>query len=223
VLTAATPSQAVAICVAQFVSAAIVDAESLRGKEWPVVKSLKMVRPSLPIILLDERRTERELVLPEGISDVLSVSSMSELGEKIKQILVRNNFVTTAWNSVWCLFEWTEARKAEGKERAGTQNATIRATSQSGHLSTNKWAHNGRVCMKAKLLHDKDGLRTFAIVFDKGDEVRKQLLEFANTNRFADAHLTAIGACSEVKLGFFDRQQRPTKRSRQRTSWGPFV
>jgi hypothetical protein len=67
--------------------------------------------------------------------------------------------------------------------------------------------------MKAKLLHDKDGLRTFAIVFDKGDEVRKQLLEFANTNRFADAHLTAIGACSEVKLGFFDRQQRPTKRS----------
>jgi uncharacterized protein len=72
--------------------------------------------------------------------------------------------------------------------------------------------------MKAKLLHDKDGLRTFAIVFDKGDEVRKQLLEFANTNRFADAHLTAIGACSEVKLGFFDRQQRPTKRSRQRTS-----
>jgi DNA-binding response OmpR family regulator len=66
VLTAATPSQAIAICVAQFVAAAIVDAESLRGKEWPVVKSLKMVRPSLPIILLDERRTERELVLPEG-------------------------------------------------------------------------------------------------------------------------------------------------------------
>ena len=65
--------------------------------------------------------------------------------------------------------------------------------------------------MKAKLLHDKDGLRTFAIVFDKGDEVRKQLLEFANTNRFADAHLTAIGAFSEVKLGFFDRQQKAYK------------
>jgi uncharacterized protein len=65
--------------------------------------------------------------------------------------------------------------------------------------------------MKAKLLHDKDGLRTFAIVFNKGDEVRKQLLEFANTNRFADAHLTAIGAFSEVKLGFFDRQQKAYK------------
>jgi uncharacterized protein len=65
--------------------------------------------------------------------------------------------------------------------------------------------------MKAKLLHDKDGLRTFAIVFDKGDEVRKQLQEFANTNRFADAHMTAIGAFSEVKLGFFDRQQKAYK------------
>jgi uncharacterized protein len=65
--------------------------------------------------------------------------------------------------------------------------------------------------MKAKLLQDKDGLKTFAIVFDKNDEVRKQLLEFANTNRFADAHLTAIGAFSEVKLGFFDRQQKNYK------------
>jgi hypothetical protein len=64
VLAAATPSQAVAICVAHFVSAAIVDAESLRGKEWPVVKSLKMVRPSLPIILLDDRRT---VIVPGGI------------------------------------------------------------------------------------------------------------------------------------------------------------
>ena len=62
--------------------------------------------------------------------------------------------------------------------------------------------------MKAKLIHDKDGLKTFVIVFDKNDEVRKQLLEFANTNRFADAHLTAIGAFSEVKLGFFDRDQK---------------
>jgi uncharacterized protein len=65
--------------------------------------------------------------------------------------------------------------------------------------------------MKAKLLQDKDGLKTFAIVFDKNDEVRKQLLEFANSNRFADAHLTAIGAFSEVKLGFFDRQQKTYK------------
>lgn len=65
--------------------------------------------------------------------------------------------------------------------------------------------------MKTKLLHDKDGLKTFAIVFDKNDEVMKQLVEFANSNRFADAQLTAIGAFSELKLGFFDRQQKAYK------------
>ena len=47
--------------------------------------------------------------------------------------------------------------------------------------------------MTSKLLHDEMGLKTFAIVFDKGDEVRKGLLEFANTNRLADAQVTAIG------------------------------
>jgi predicted DNA-binding protein with PD1-like motif len=60
--------------------------------------------------------------------------------------------------------------------------------------------------VKSKLLYDSNGLKTFAIVLDKGDEVRRALLEFANTNRFADAQLTAIGAFSEVTLGFFDRQ-----------------
>jgi uncharacterized protein len=63
----------------------------------------------------------------------------------------------------------------------------------------------------AKLLHDEKGLKTYAIVFDKGDEVREALLEFANTNRFADAHLTGIGAFSEVTLGFFDPRQKRYK------------
>ena len=62
--------------------------------------------------------------------------------------------------------------------------------------------------MKAKLLHQKNGLKTFILVFDKGDEVRANLLEFANANRFADAHVTAIGAFSEVTLGFFSPQQK---------------
>lgn len=62
--------------------------------------------------------------------------------------------------------------------------------------------------MEAKLLHEQNGLRTFAIVFQKEEEVRKVLLEFARTNRFADAHLTAIGAFSEVMLGFLDRERK---------------
>ena len=66
--------------------------------------------------------------------------------------------------------------------------------------------------MKAKLIHDEMGLKTFALVFDKDDEVREGLLEFANTNRLADAQITAIGALSEVTLGYFDRQQKNYKK-----------
>ena len=62
--------------------------------------------------------------------------------------------------------------------------------------------------MKSKLLHHEAGLKTFALVFDKGDEIREGRLEFAHTNRFADAHLNGIGALSEVTLGFFDPRQK---------------
>jgi DNA-binding NtrC family response regulator len=87
VLTAATPDQGVAMCVAQFVAAVIVDAESVRGKEWPVVKSLKLVRPSLPIILLDERSGGRNLERPEGVDELVSVASLEKLPEAINQLL----------------------------------------------------------------------------------------------------------------------------------------
>lgn len=65
--------------------------------------------------------------------------------------------------------------------------------------------------MRSKLLQDVRGARTFAIVFDKDDDVREKLLEFADANRFEDAHLSAIGAFSEVKLGFFDRREKTYK------------
>lgn len=65
--------------------------------------------------------------------------------------------------------------------------------------------------MKAKLLHNENGLKTFAVVFDKNEDVQQSLLEFANSNRFADAYLTAIGAFSEVTLGFFDRREKTYK------------
>jgi predicted DNA-binding protein with PD1-like motif len=66
--------------------------------------------------------------------------------------------------------------------------------------------------MKSKLLHDDKGLKTYAIVFHKNDDVRQGLLELANTNRFADAHLTGIGAFSEVTLGFFDPSRKDYKK-----------
>lgn len=65
--------------------------------------------------------------------------------------------------------------------------------------------------MQAKLLHEERGLKTFALVFDKGDQVKNLLLDFAANNRFFDAQLTAIGAFSEVVLGYFDPHSKSYK------------
>ena len=89
ILTASTSDQAVAICVAQVVAAAVVDAESIRGQEWSVLKSLKGVKPSLPIILLEERKSERHLLLPEGVDATASLQSPTELYEVITAALDR--------------------------------------------------------------------------------------------------------------------------------------
>jgi hypothetical protein len=61
--------------------------------------------------------------------------------------------------------------------------------------------------MKSKLL-DATGQKTFALVFDKGDEVVAGLTDFAKAERVTAAHLTAIGAFSEVTLGYFDRARK---------------
>ena len=65
--------------------------------------------------------------------------------------------------------------------------------------------------MKSKLL-DATGQKTFALVFDKGDEVVAELTAFAKAERFGAAHFTAIGAFSEVTLGYFDRGRKDYKR-----------
>jgi predicted DNA-binding protein with PD1-like motif len=62
--------------------------------------------------------------------------------------------------------------------------------------------------MKSKLLHDKDGLKTFALVFDKDDEVKKSLSRFATENGLRGAYIAGIGAFSEATLGFFDRKKK---------------
>ena len=58
--------------------------------------------------------------------------------------------------------------------------------------------------MRAKVLHEHDGLRTFAVVMDTGDEVVSRLEEFVRENSIDAAQFTAIGAFSDVTLGYFD-------------------
>ena len=58
--------------------------------------------------------------------------------------------------------------------------------------------------MRSKLIHERDGQKTFALIFDTDDEVMARLTEFAKANRLGAAHLTAIGAFRDVTLGYFD-------------------
>lgn len=62
--------------------------------------------------------------------------------------------------------------------------------------------------MRATKIEEHDGRRTFAIVFDVGDEVSSGLLAFAREHALQGAYFTAIGALREVTLGFWSPQTR---------------
>jgi uncharacterized protein len=65
--------------------------------------------------------------------------------------------------------------------------------------------------VKSKLIHDGDE-KTFAIVFDTGDEVVANLLAFAKEQKLAASHFAGIGACEHVTLGFFELGSRDYKK-----------
>lgn len=52
------------------------------------------------------------------------------------------------------------------------------------------------------------GERTFAVVFDTGDEVTEGLLAVAREHRLDGAHFTAIGAFQDVTLGYWDWKRK---------------
>jgi uncharacterized protein len=66
--------------------------------------------------------------------------------------------------------------------------------------------------MRSKLLERSNGQRTFALVFDIGDEVAAGLLEFATAQRLRGSHLTAIGALQDVVLGYWDWNTKQYRR-----------
>jgi len=86
-LGAFTADQGVAICMGQSIAAAILEANMVRAQDWSVVKTFKMIRPNLPILLLDERQRDRGDLPPEGVDRVVSRASMSDLVCKLKLVL----------------------------------------------------------------------------------------------------------------------------------------
>jgi predicted DNA-binding protein with PD1-like motif len=58
--------------------------------------------------------------------------------------------------------------------------------------------------MRQQLLSNDQGRRTFAVVLQSGDEVMSCLQQFIKDSNISTAQLTAIGAFSDVTLGYFD-------------------
>ena len=61
--------------------------------------------------------------------------------------------------------------------------------------------------MKPKLLFDR-GERTWALIFDTGDEVVSGLQHFAKEHKPRSAHFTAIGAFRDATIAYFDWQSK---------------
>lgn len=62
--------------------------------------------------------------------------------------------------------------------------------------------------MKAKQIHEERGQKTFALIFDTGDEFISGLTNFAKDNDLSAASLTALGAFSDATLGYFDMERK---------------
>jgi predicted DNA-binding protein with PD1-like motif len=60
--------------------------------------------------------------------------------------------------------------------------------------------------MKSSEVYSQNGLRTFVLVLDKGDEAHGAITEFARQAGVTAASFTAIGACSAATIGYFDRE-----------------
>lgn len=62
--------------------------------------------------------------------------------------------------------------------------------------------------MKAQLLNRDSGEKTYALIFDPGDEVMSLMTNFAKENHLLASHFTAIGAFERVTFRYFDRDKQ---------------
>jgi predicted DNA-binding protein with PD1-like motif len=65
--------------------------------------------------------------------------------------------------------------------------------------------------MKVRLLSENGGVKNYAIVLAKGDEVMSGLTDFSRQNKVASASFTAIGAFSHATVAWFDDARKEFK------------
>lgn len=61
--------------------------------------------------------------------------------------------------------------------------------------------------MQSKLIFEREDLKTYVLVYEKGDEVISILQAFAEEHKLGTSHFTAIGAFKHAIVGFFDRKR----------------
>jgi uncharacterized protein len=66
---------------------------------------------------------------------------------------------------------------------------------------------NRETIMQVKLLRDQ-GEKTWALIFESGEDLISTLTAFAREQGLDSSHFTAIGAFERATLGYFDRRQR---------------
>lgn len=62
--------------------------------------------------------------------------------------------------------------------------------------------------MRVKLVSEEKGLRTYAVIFRKDDELLSGLTDFAMQYHVTDAHFTGIGAVSGATVGWLDLSRK---------------
>jgi uncharacterized protein len=85
-------------------------------------------------------------------------------------------------------------------------------TQREGYASSSAAVATGKAPgMKSRLLSENDGVKQYAIVLAKGDEVMSGLTDFAHQNKVASASFTAIGAFSNATVAWFDDSKKEFK------------
>lgn len=90
VTVALTSDSGVALCLGNQFAAVVLDAALIRNDDWTVAKSLKLIKPSVPILLLDSRSLSRN-ELPLGIDALASCYDPKDVLLKLSHLMPKTS------------------------------------------------------------------------------------------------------------------------------------
>jgi Predicted DNA-binding protein with PD1-like DNA-binding motif len=105
---------------------------------------------------------------------------------------------------VLALALFSNMREAKAQQRSGGKDETY--VSPSAPVATGKAPG-----MKVRLLSENAGVKQYAIILAKGDEVMSGLTDFARQNKVTSGSFSAIGAFSHATVAWFDDGRKEFK------------